>query len=76
MRNPDDHKTTATNADLLLIMLKPEDQKTTATNLDLLLIMRNLKTKKHLQTIIQIYFYIMPYPENHIKQLKQMQIYL
>ena len=51
MRNPEDQKTTATNADLLLIMPKPEDQKTTATNLDFLLIMRNLKTKKQLQQI-------------------------
>ena len=55
MRNPEDQKTTATNADLLLIMRNPEDQKTTATNADLLLIMRNLKTKKQLQEM-QIYF--------------------
>ena len=55
MRNPDDHKTTATNADILLIMLKPEDQKTTVTNLHLLSGMRNLKTKKQLQQI-KIYF--------------------
>ena len=27
MRNPEGQKTTATNADLLLIMRKPEDQK-------------------------------------------------
>ena len=46
MRKPDDQKTTATNADLLLIMRIPEDEKTTASNADLLLIMRNLKTKK------------------------------
>ena len=58
MRNRDDQKTTATNADLLLIMRNVEDQKATATNADLLLIMRNpadllyfqlcetLKTKK------------------------------
>ena len=45
MRNPDDQKTTATNADLLLIMRNAEDQKATGTNADLLLIMRALKTK-------------------------------
>ena len=54
MRYPDDHKTTATNADLLLIMLKPEDQKTTVTNLDLLLIMRNPEDHKKLKQM-QIY---------------------
>ena len=54
MRNLEDQKTTATNADLLLIIAKPEDQKTTA-KLDLLLIMRNLKTKKQPQQM-QIYF--------------------
>ena len=55
MRNPEDHKTTATNADLLLIMRNPEDQKATVINEDLLLIMRILKPKKQLQEI-QIYF--------------------
>ena len=55
MRNPEDQKTTATNAYLLLIMRNPEYQKTTATNADSLLIMRNLKTKKQLQQM-QIYF--------------------
>ena len=47
MRNPEDHKTTATNADLLLIMRNTEDQKATASNADLLLIMRILKTKNN-----------------------------
>ena len=51
MRNPEDHKTTATNADLLLIMLNPKDQKTNVTTLDLLLTLRNQKTKMPLQTI-------------------------
>ena len=55
MRNPEDQKTTATNADLTFNYAKPEDQKTTATNADLLLIMRNLNSKKQLQQM-QIYF--------------------
>ena len=57
MGNPEVQKTTATNADLLLIMGNPEVQKTTATTADLLLIMGNLKTKKQLHQM-QIYFYL------------------
>ena len=49
IRNPEDHKTTATYADLHLNMRNPEDQKATVINEDLLLIMRILKTKKQLQ---------------------------
>ena len=55
MRNPEDQKTSASNAYLLLIMRNPDDQKTTATIVDLLLIMRILKTTKQLQQM-QIYF--------------------
>ena len=39
MRNPEEHKATATHPGLLLILRNPDDQKTTATNADLLLIM-------------------------------------
>ena len=73
MRNPEAQKTTATNADFLLIMRNSEDQNTTGRNVVLLLIMRNRDEQK---TAARNEDLLLSETLKIKKQQQQMQIYL
>ena len=73
MRNPEDQKTTATNAYLLLIMRNLKSKKQLQKNADLLLVMRNPEDQK--TTATNAYLLLIMRNLKTKKHLQQMQIY-